>query len=94
VNAANATTSNWENVSNWAGQGADTHYSLTVNLGAITSILGVSLDEAKFTMGCGNDMIKGDFTKGNLVVPDGSVTLILLGLGLGALPLIRRRSGV
>jgi hypothetical protein len=73
----------------WAGD--ERHYSLSVELDDITSILGVSLDEAKFTMGCGNDMIRGDFKTGGGGVPDGGSTLMLLGGGISLLSLARWR---
>jgi hypothetical protein len=93
LNNANSDTLNWDPVTNWgAAYGADNHYGLTVDLSPITTLLGVNLDEAKFTMGCGNDMIRGDFTKGNLeLVPDGGVSVVMISLGLSVLGLALRR---
>lgn len=70
----------------------DTHYSLTVDLAPIVADLGFgpSLDLAKFTMGCGNDMIVGNFAKGNQNVPDGGITLMMLGTGLFGLGCLAR----
>ena len=85
----------WEDVTPWTPTGtygADVHYRLDVDLAAITNILGVNLDEAKFTFGCGNDMIVGDYNKGNIRLPDGGTTLAMLGFAIIGMALARRRS--
>jgi hypothetical protein len=51
----------------------------------------VNLDEMKFTYGCGNDMIKGDFQKHPDLVPDGGLSLVLLGLSLGLIGVAQRK---
>lgn len=87
VNTAFASVSGWEDLFSESGAGNHNHYALSVNLNDITSILGVTLDEAKFSIGCGNDMIKGDFNK---AVPDGGTSVLLLGFALGSLSLAGR----
>jgi len=89
VNAAFGSVTDWVNLKGYGGN--DDHYSLSVNLQPIVASLGVTLDEMKFTYGCGNDMIKGDFTKNPDVVPDGGLSLMLLGMSLGAVGLAQRK---
>jgi hypothetical protein len=61
-----------------------THNRLTVDVG----FLGAELDGAlfHFTMECGNDNLMGRAS-----VPDGGAALCLLGLGVGAIGVLRRR---
>ncbi len=61
-----------------------THNRLTLDVG----FLGAQLDGAlfHFTMECGNDNLMGRAS-----VPDGGAALCLLGLGVGAVGLLRRR---
>jgi hypothetical protein len=65
----------------------DSHNVLTIELGALSALLG-GLDGAlfHFTMECGNDGING-----RAPVPDGGAALCLFGLGMGAIGLLRRR---
>lgn len=44
-----------------------------------------------YTMQCGNDGIKGELTGGFRDVPDGGLTVMLLGFGLACIPVARRR---
>jgi VPDSG-CTERM motif len=61
-----------------------THNRLTVDVG----FLGAELDGAlfHFTMECGNDNLMGRAS-----VPDGGAALCMLGLGVGAIGVLRRR---
>lgn len=43
-----------------------------------------------YTQGCGNDLLMGQTTAKSLV-PDGGLTLVLLGMGMGALGITSRR---
>lgn len=43
-----------------------------------------------FTMGCGNDLLIGQTSSFN--VPDGGMTLVMLGMGLSAIGLVSRRT--
>lgn len=97
ANAAFSGAADWKNVADWASGDStvanglwNNHYALTVNLANIATIAGVKLDEMKFTYGCGNDAIRGDFSKGRRLLPDGGSTLILLGLGMTLFTATRR----
>jgi hypothetical protein len=76
-----------------SGQAAGAHYVVAVDmawLAALTSNQDIYLS---YTMQCGNDHIKASLAGGFRVVPDGGLTLILLGLSMAGLSLLRGRQG-
>ena len=77
---ATAPTVGWSPTSN-------AHYVLEVNLGSLS----LANFDGHLTFGCGNDQLDGQLGSGAQLVPDGGLTLSLLGLGLSGLALLARR---
>lgn len=67
--------------------GNDTHYLLSgIDLSFLLGQVTASEATLHFTVGCGNDLLMGSTS-----VPDGGMTVMLLGLSLGGMSLIARR---
>lgn len=70
---------------------SDLHNVVVVDLGFLGNVAANVPVEFSYTMECGNDMLKGSYSGGFTLVPDGGFTLGLLGLGLGGMALAGRR---
>lgn len=66
------------------------HNVLSIDLGFLGNVAAGTPVWFSYTMQCGNDSMKGQFD-GGFRVPDGGTTLLLLGTGLSALAVLRRK---
>jgi len=74
--------------------GNNKHNVISIDLGFLGTITPGTEVYVSYTMECGNDSIKGSYDGGfRHDVPDGGVTLALLGMGLGTLGFVRRKLG-
>jgi len=69
-----------------------THNVVTIDLSFMGALDANEVYWLSYTMQCGNDMMKGAFKGDFTRIPDGGLSLMLLGLGLGAIGMIRRRT--
>lgn len=72
--------------------GDNTHNIVQVNLGFLGAVSPTDSVYFTYTMGCGNDVVKGQIDDGFKRIPDGGGSLMLLGMGLCSLFAVGRRS--
>jgi hypothetical protein len=72
-----------------SGVKSETHYMANIDMGWLSVAAGTDV-YLSYTMGCGNDGLKGSYG-GGFRVPDTGATLMLLGLGFSSLAMVRRK---